>query len=1659
MKSKLITGLLLLFALTTWSQPYGNEWIKFNQRYFKIKLAENGVYRIDAAALQQAGVPEPYYTTAFDFIKIYRRGQEIAVRKVDNSGSLDYLEFYGEKNDGELDTQLYEDPSYQIHPYYSLFTDTASYFLTWRQTEIGKSINNAPALGDNLGYSPEPYHLNELLNVQTNVYSPGTKFGFGSELSSGEYVEGEGWTGSFFTKNQSQTFTFNLGDFDNTGPVPSIEIGLIGGNSLTHKSQIRVGPSDVSLRNLDTATFNGWTQTIHSGSLAWSDVNGDGTLVVRVTALGESGQADRISVPYIKIIAPQDFDMVANENKTFYQRTSAQSRSYLVVPTTNAAGTRIFEVTDPLTPRIITKSFSAADRFEFIVNDPTIPRKFYAFTSTKSVASIEEVDMGQIDPTNSNYLMISHDHFNALASDGLNQLDAYRSYRESVQGGSHQVELAMIDEIFNQYGYGDPSPLAIKNFIAHALAVGDPKYLFIIGKGLSTNYGFYRQDPETYPNVNYIPAYGFPGSDLLYTIKAAGSGFDPPFGVGRLNAFTSEDIKSYLDKVKEMEALPFNNLWRKNQILLSGGQNSFEQQTFSNYVENFERLAEGNFLGGNAKIRRKITTAPTEIIDIRTEINNGVGMVTFFGHSSSQNSDIEIGNVNDHDNAGKYPIVLVNGCNAGEIFSPTFTFGQPWINTPSKGALAFIAHADFSFSINLKRFSDLFYQEAFTKELEFGRSLGEIITSVAGLYHDLFGTNVVSLAQVNLMSVLGDPAIKVFGANKPDYESDPNQISADPIFGNQILASQSGFIINFPLKNYGKSTLDSMDLEIRRTLPEGEVLTQVIRIPPVKYSDTLQITIENDPARKVDGNNIFTFIIDPGNVVDELNENNNQTTFELFINSGNTINLYPINFGVQSEKTVNLMFQPSSVLDAPRDFSLEYDTSHNFSSSFKNSMVLNGLTMIRHPVDFNALPDSTTIYWRTRYASPQQDEDTTWVNSSFTIINGLNSGWGQVGTGQFSGNTLSGVTYNNGTWSFEESENDYEIVTHGIDHPNEYEDIQVIVGNVNYMITENTFDPVCRVNTINAVFIDRATGQPYRPISFQTGDVSNPLICGRVPQVIHNLTENNVLGSNRYLDSLISLMKTEDYVLLFSFDSVAYSNWDAQLISSLNSVGIQSNTISSLVDGQAVIFLGKKGASPGEAIEMVDDGSLLLPKEQLMNLAGLVTYTSTSGSISTRRIGPAKSWNNLHYEVIDNANDNFSIDVIGIDPNGTETQLFTDARLVAVDVSSIDPLQYPFLKLNIGFSDNVDLDPPQLKALVVEYTLPPEGYLLAASNESQDLQEGQEYQTSYKFINISSEDFQDSLHVSSSLLNINSSQSFDQSFNIAPTAAGDTTSFTLIYSSIGRTGQNNLNVFVTPMENELLSANNFYSLSPAATINEDNTNPVLNVTIDGTYILDGDIVSPNPTIRITLKDDNSYLLNDDTVGIEVYLKQPCDGCQYERVNFTDPGVSYTPETEDQEFEMSYQPGPLEDGIYSLRVSAEDELGNNSGDNDYEISFEVINESAVTHFYPYPNPFSTNTRFVFTLTGGTIPDQIKIQIMTISGRVVKEINQDEIGPIRIGNNITQYAWDGRDEYGDLLANGVYLYRVFIRQQGESLNHRFTTADKAFKNGYGKIYILR
>jgi flagellar hook assembly protein FlgD len=110
-------------------------------------------------------------------------------------------------------------------------------------------------------------------------------------------------------------------------------------------------------------------------------------------------------------------------------------------------------------------------------------------------------------------------------------------------------------------------------------------------------------------------------------------------------------------------------------------------------------------------------------------------------------------------------------------------------------------------------------------------------------------------------------------------------------------------------------------------------------------------------------------------------------------------------------------------------------------------------------------------------------------------------------------------------------------------------------------------------------------------------------------------------------------------------------------------------------------------------------------------------------------------------------------------------------------------------------------------------------------------------------------------------------------------------------------------------------------------------------------------------------------------------------------------------------------------------------------------------------FNYPNPFSTSTRFVFELTGSEIPDEMRIDIITITGKVVKVIYQEDLGLIGVGKNISTYAWDGTDMYGDPLANGVYFYRVSAKLNGREIKIRDTGTSQFFKKGFGKMYLMR
>jgi flagellar hook assembly protein FlgD len=1654
-KNKLIA--ILFFSATVVFGQVGNEWINFSQSYYKMKIGEDGFYRVDQEQLQAIGFP--ITSVPASRIQLFRRGQEVALNVNANAdGTLNYFEFYGQKNDGVSDSPLY-DSGDQPHTFYNLFSDTASYFLTYKLgSGSGKRMTFSSDKNAS-GLSPEPYHIADSIKLFTTNYSAGTKFGTGSSFSLSKYDDGEGWTGAFQSKNAVKDFDFVLQDYESGGVNPIVEMVIIGGNSLSHNVEISIGPNTSSLGILTNVEFGGWGKTFYSGSFSSAIVGSGGELIVRARAEGFPDISERISVAYARIKYPQTIELSADENKIFTLSNPSQSKAWLHIATSNASGTRIFDISDPDNAiRIATTNFS--DRVEAVIPEAQAGQRVLAVTNPLTVPDIEPVVLPNYTLSSKDYLIITHE---ALREAGDPVAD-YKNYRESAAGGGFSIQISEIDDLFNLYSYGDPSPLAIRNFIIDANNQNPIQNVFIIGKGFTLNYDYYRGD-QTAVNV---PTYGLPGGDLMYSLGIGSDPNLPGIPVGRLNAFTSTDVTAYLNKVIEMEALPFDDLFRKDFLQLSGGLTESEINSFANNLSDFTNILEDDFIGGRAFNTGKKTSDAVEFVDVTDRVNKGVGYITFFGHSSGTVTDIEIGRVSDPSfgfaNKGKYPFFLVNGCKAGEIFGNNFTFGEDWLNTPNLGAIGFIAHSDNALSSTLKRWSDLFYGLGFGDDVFIGETVGDVMIEVSRRYATQYGISDINLTQIQQMVLQGDPAYRVFGAEQPDYQIDDNSLSASAIGAEVILATQDSFKIEIVVKNFGRTVLDSLVVEVRRTFSDGSEQVYLKEFQRPLRQDTLVMYITNDPLEENEGLNLLLVTLDPLNEVPELNETNNTATLEVPIFSGNTVHLFPIDNGTQSSPVVNFKWQSSNLLEDDRAYEMEFDTHLNFSGPNRRQFTVTGEVLLTESFDFStfSLADTSTIYWRTRYANAAPDETNEWVRSSFSLVNNIGEGWGQYNPEQVEGNNVTGVKYNQVTnsWEFLENITPIDIFTFGTDNTTySYEDLEAIIGGLDFFVTSNPTDPFCENNTFNAIAFDKESGDPYKPIFSSTRDVENREVCGRLPQRIYQFRESDMIGAERRFQFLIDNMRDGDMIVMFNIGNIDFSNWDAEVISSLESLGISSGTIASLTDGQPVIFFGRKGDSPGTATTIINNGSATPVREQSIELQDDVSGKFVSGKMRSKRIGPARSWDAFSYNIDEEVNDNVTIDVKGVDRDGNLTTLESRARTETIDVSAVDPILYPQIELSFSFEDETDQTPAQLNFWELNYQYPPDGLLLPTDKTLSTIKEGEQLLRTFNFLNLSEIDFTDSLSVMTSLINKLSGEVIESSFKIAPPVSGDTTAFNVEFPSFEMEGLNSLIIEVMANENEAYTSNNRLTLANIIDVEADETNPVIDVTFDGYHILDGDIVSPNPNIVVKMRDDNPFVFKTDTIGVNISLKLPGEESQFQRVSFSDPRLTYTLASENQDFQITYQPGPLEDGVHAIQIQAEDESGNEAGKEPYQINFEVINESTITHFYPYPNPFSTRCRFVFTLTGSEIPDQIKIQIMTVSGRVVREITQDEIGPIRIGNNITSYAWDGRDEFGDQLANGVYFYKVFINSNGNTLKQRATSADRAFKHGFGKLYILR
>ena len=162
----------------------------------------------------------------------------------------------------------------------------------------------------------------------------------------------------------------------------------------------------------------------------------------------------------------------------------------------------------------------------------------------------------------------------------------------------------------------------------------------------------------------------------------------------------------------------------------------------------------------------------------------------------------------------------------------------------------------------------------------------------------------------------------------------------------------------------------------------------------------------------------------------------------------------------------------------------------------------------------------------------------------------------------------------------------------------------------------------------------------------------------------------------------------------------------------------------------------------------------------------------------------------------------------------------------------------------------------------------------------------------------------------------------------------------------------------------------------------------------------------------------AVLDNDDTISFRLneYFQANLDDYQNGTVNF--PLNNLVP------------------GLHTLRLKAWDGYNNSS---ESEIEFIVFDEDqdlVIENLLNYPNPFINYTEFWFNHNSSTNLN-VTIQVFTISGRLVKTINgiTDSSGNTNFSRD---FSWDGRDDFGDKVAKGVYIYKLTIRSESVDKN---------------------
>ena len=207
---------------------------------------------------------------------------------------------------------------------------------------------------------------------------------------------------------------------------------------------------------------------------------------------------------------------------------------------------------------------------------------------------------------------------------------------------------------------------------------------------------------------------------------------------------------------------------------------------------------------------------------------------------------------------------------------------------------------------------------------------------------------------------------------------------------------------------------------------------------------------------------------------------------------------------------------------------------------------------------------------------------------------------------------------------------------------------------------------------------------------------------------------------------------------------------------------------------------------------------------------------------------------------------------------------------------------------------------------------------------------------------------------------------------------------------------------------------------------EDNTGPTISLYMNDENFVSGGITNEEPTLLAKLQDENGI---NTASGIGHDIVAIIDGDENNAFILND---YYKANVDDyQSGTVTYPFRDLAPGLHTLTLKAWDVYNNSSI---VEIQFVVYDkdeELVIDHVLNYPNPFIDYTEFWFNHNSSDVLD-VSIQIFTVSGKLVRTLNGQTSGGGKTTSSLSKdITWDGRDDFGDKIGKGVYIYKLKVR----------------------------